>query len=90
MGSEMCIRDRDYIAVARQGESEPITLTRTSPQGSPLNLHMPAEIGDYEIRYVLHDGYKTIATRLISVVERDLSIDSVESVDSPAYAEMIG
>lgn len=51
---------------------------------------MPAEIGDYEIRYVLHDGYKTIATRLISVVERDLSIDSVESVDSPAYAEMIG
>ena len=65
-------------------------VSRTSPQGSPLNLHMPAEIGDYEIRYVLHDGYKTIATRLISVVERDLSIDSVESVDSPAYAEMIG
>ena len=68
----------DYIAIARQGEDEAISLTRTA-DGSPLELHMPPQIGDYEIRYVQDKNKQTLATLPISVVDANISINSDET-----------
>jgi len=55
----------DVIAVAKIGDKKTINKTLTS-RGSPLNVQMPPEPGDYEIRYILRQGRAVIATRPIN------------------------
>lgn len=61
-------QDYDFIAVARPGQSDVINSQRTSA-GSPLQLQMPAEVGEYELRYMLYAHNSVLATRPITVVE---------------------
>ena len=58
----------DMIAVAKVGRPNLIYKARTR-KGSPLNLQMPDEPGEYEIRYVLDQGKTTLVARPVSVVD---------------------
>jgi Ca-activated chloride channel family protein len=60
--------DRDYISVARMddGSNRYVNYTYTR-HGSPAALLMPAEEGDYEIRYVLGADATVLARQTISV-----------------------
>src|SRR5699024_1732924 len=57
----------DYIAAIKPGDggNDDITYTYTK-EGSPLNLKLPAEPGEYEIIYVQHHGRKVLARQAIT------------------------
>ena len=64
--------ERDVIAVAKVGVEKPINSVRTS-RGKPLGLRMPTKPGEYELRYILHDGRITLATQPITVNKMSLN-----------------
>src|SRR5690606_36875233 len=57
----------DYISVARAGASgrESVSYTRTEA-GKPLKLLLPADAGEWEVRYVQHHDYKVLARKAIT------------------------
>lgn len=58
----------DYIAVTRPGDKEGTNINYTyTREGSPLSLVMPPEPGAYELRYVLRQDGRTIATRPVEI-----------------------
>ena len=67
--------DGDYIAVEAVGGERYINYTYTS-EGNPLQLEMPSEPGDYEIRYVLSQDSEVLASQPITVtpVKSELTI----------------
>ncbi|WP_323765532.1 vWA domain-containing protein [Marinovum sp.] len=85
----------DYISVALPEDAgyESYVYTR---KGTPGELLMPARPGRFELRYVLADGRKTLATRPITVTEVTASLDAegttvagatlAVSWDGPDYA----
>ena len=77
----------DYIAVARPGEDGYVNYT-WARAGNPLELKMPAEPGDYEIRYVLDQGRVVIATRPISVTEVTASLVGPETAAAGATIQV--
>lgn len=58
--------DRDYIAVAKPGERDYLNYAYTG-NGNPVEVEMPVDPGTYELRYVLNQGERVLATRSISV-----------------------
>ncbi len=62
----------DTIAIAEVGALDYISATSTY-LGNPATLQMPTEPGYYELRYVLHDGQTTMATRPIQVIDADVN-----------------
>ncbi|SFE73937.1 vWA domain-containing protein [Roseivivax sediminis] len=56
----------DYVAVAVPGEDGYVNYTYTR-DGSPLRLQMPAEPGDYELRYVMAQDSTVLTTRAVRV-----------------------
>src|SRR5690606_5070822 len=67
--------DGDYIAVARPdargSDYENYAYTR---DGNPAELLMPSEPGEYELRYVLNQDSKVLATAPITVVAVEASV----------------
>ncbi|WP_376691061.1 VWA domain-containing protein [Wenzhouxiangella sp. EGI_FJ10409] len=63
---------RDYIVIARPGadSGDHINFAYTN-KGSPLELEMPSEPGDYEIRYILRQDRSIVARRPITVEDSD-------------------
>lgn len=70
--------DRDYISVAAPGERSYVNYTYTE-QGNPLTLTLPANPGEYEIRYQLAQGGEVIATRPITVTPLKVSLEATDS-----------
>ncbi len=68
----------DYIAVGVPGERTYINLTYTR-DGDPLGLEMPAEPGDYEIRYTLRQDNTVIATRPIIVTKAEVGLNAPDT-----------
>ena len=62
--------DTDYISVARsdQRPTEYVNYSYTR-NGNPTELVMPAEPGDYEIRYLIGSDNSVLATRAVTVTE---------------------
>lgn len=58
--------DRDYISVAAVGAGNYVNYTYTQA-GNPLELQMPVEPGEYEIRYVLAQGSTVVASTPITI-----------------------
>lgn len=75
----------DYIEVgevgARPGTSGLYTYTR---EGSPLRLRMPAEPGDYEIRYVHPQGPTVFARRPVRVEAVQASVSAPQTATAGA------
>ncbi len=71
---------RDFISVAELGGDNNGYINYTyTRDGSPLRLTMPAETGDYEIRYTMDEGTTILASHVISVIEVLASITAPET-----------
>ncbi|MEM9709908.1 MAG: VWA domain-containing protein [Pseudomonadota bacterium] len=75
--------DLDYVSIAEpetDGNGS-INRVRTS-EGSPLRIQMPAEPGDYEVRYVLYDGREILAAQTIRVIEGDVAVEASSEAEA--------
>ncbi len=67
--------DRDYIAVGKVGDDAYVNYTYTS-EGNPLPVEMPAEPGDYELRYVLNQGGEILSRSPITVTALKVTLQA--------------
>ncbi|MFP4275404.1 MAG: VWA domain-containing protein [Paracoccaceae bacterium] len=67
--------DRDYLSVATPDESGYVNYVYTR-EGSPGPLRMPAEPGDYVIRYVMQQDDIVLAEQPITVQPLEASLDA--------------
>jgi len=65
----------DVIAVAEVGSKKTINKTLTT-RGNPLTVQMPAEPGEYELRYILRQGRTVLATRPIKVTAVEVTLNA--------------
>ena len=70
----------DVIAVAEVGSKKTINKTLTT-RGNPLTVQMPAEPGEYELRYILRQGRTVLATRPIKVTAVEVTLDAPDEAD---------
>ena len=83
----------DYIAIYPAGDDEAKYTSYTyTRDGSPLKLLMPGEAGEYEIRYILQQGARTLATTPITIEEAEVSVTAPETAEmgSTIKVEWIG
>lgn len=75
------VNEQDYVTIVPMGTEEGkygnYIVVRDTGTGS---LDAPAEPGMYELRYVLREGAKTLATATIEVTEPELVINAPETV----------
>lgn len=57
----------DYIAISEVGSDGYVNTTPTR-EGSPLRVRMPAEPGDYELRYVMAQDATVVARKSVEVL----------------------
>jgi len=76
---------RDYVGIAPAG-AEKLSDYRRVRGAATISFKAPEEKGLYEIRYVLNEGSKTIATTMIEVVDENAAIDTGGSLDAPETA----
>ena len=58
----------DYISVTRpDSDGYSYIEYRDASDGSPVNLRLPAEPSRYEIRYVMQEGYRVLASTAVTV-----------------------
>ena len=79
----------DYISVARtdQDGARYVNYNYTR-DGSPLNLLMPPEPGSYEIRYVLNEGDKVLATLPVEVTPVEATVTPPEALPAGGSAQV--
>ncbi len=67
----------DYLSTANPGDrgGQAITYSYTKG-GAPMGLTMPAEPGDYEVRYVLNQGNTVVFSQMIKVTDVAISLDA--------------
>ncbi|MEQ9260452.1 MAG: VWA domain-containing protein [Roseovarius sp.] len=79
------ISPEDYVTIAPKGTSEGNFgnyLTVRDATGGQLQA--PAEPGDYELRYVLREGNRTMATAPISIVSPEVTVSGPAEAQSGA------
>ncbi|HKL70480.1 VWA domain-containing protein [Salibaculum sp.] len=72
--------DSDYVTVSEPGADGYINYVYTR-EGTPATLKMPSRPGDYEIRYIMRQDRRVMATAPITVT------DEVATLDAPDQAE---
>ena len=79
----------DYVAIVPAGSDEGTfgnyLQVRDNTDGE---LQAPAETGLYELRYILREGNKTMATQPIEVVAAEVTISGPESVQTGAVFKL--
>ncbi|MDQ2088702.1 VWA domain-containing protein [Marimonas arenosa] len=79
------ISPNDYINIVPMGTDEGefgnYFVVRSNSKG---DLQAPADTGLYEIRYVLREGTKTIATTMVEIVEPEVSVSAPSEVRAGA------
>ncbi len=68
----------DYLTVSAPDHNGYVNFVYTR-DGTPGQLLMPSEPGDYELRYVLRDGRQTLATQRITVTGAEATLDAADS-----------
>ncbi|MDF2096856.1 hypothetical protein, partial [Aquibaculum arenosum] len=75
------IHPQDYVTIvpmgAEEGESGAYIRTRDNTEGS---LQAPAQPGLYEVRYILNEGRKTLASAAIEIVEAEVTVSAPAQV----------
>ncbi len=67
----------DYISVTETGANEGAMTAKTYTEtGNPVELRLPMQPGDYEIRYVLNDGASVLARQPIHLTEVAARLDA--------------
>lgn len=71
---------KDYISIAKVGapHRKYANVTYTS-KGAPLQLLMPAEPGDYEVRYIQSQGRTVLVREPITITPVEASIEAPDS-----------
>ncbi|HLQ85647.1 MAG TPA: VWA domain-containing protein, partial [Salinisphaeraceae bacterium] len=69
--------DGDYIAIAKVDDNPrwPTESTRID-QGSPLQVRVPANPGDYRVMYVMKHGYRALAEQPLEVTQTQASVSA--------------
>ncbi|MEQ5803734.1 VWA domain-containing protein [Halomonas sp. H10-9-1] len=81
------INPNDMIAIVPAGADEGVRGTyRRTGQVTETRLTAPAEMGLYEIRYILDEGKKTLASVSLEVVGADAPLDEGAGLSVPASA----
>jgi len=77
----------DYIEVGRPGEEGYVNYTRTR-DGSPLDLLLPTETGDWEIRYIVNQDRSVLARQIVTVTDVGASISAPASANAGATVQV--
>ncbi|HLP07127.1 MAG TPA: hypothetical protein VK178_03110 [Opitutaceae bacterium] len=81
--------ERDFIAVAQPQQKPDACVTQVAVKtGNPLRVRAPSTPGDYELRYVLWRGAKTLATIPLTVVDVEAAITPPASVKAGTLFEV--
>uniref|UniRef100_UPI0027401AEF hypothetical protein n=1 Tax=Roseovarius sp. MMSF_3281 TaxID=3046694 RepID=UPI0027401AEF len=75
------VHDRDFIAIAAMGSEEGsyINYFRVKDKSSD-RLRAPAEPGMYELRYVLEEGRRTMASQAIEITEPEVTLSGPDEI----------
>ncbi|PQO24565.1 hypothetical protein C2I36_01605 [Rhodobacteraceae bacterium WD3A24] len=81
--------DRDYITVVEAGapEGEYLDYTRTS-RGSLVSIQLPDALGAHELRYVIQQSGRTLASREIELVPATGSVSAPEEIPAGSTFEV--
>ena len=81
------IHPRDWITIVPVGAKEGVHLMyRRVESHDNIALRAPAEPGLYEVRYVLDEGSKTLASVAVEIVAADAPLDDGAGLSVPATA----
>lgn len=73
--------ERDYVTIVRKGAPEGSYLAyKYTREGNPLNLTLPTEPGEYELRYSSDDSNKTLASKAIVLKAAQYAVEGPASV----------
>jgi Ca-activated chloride channel homolog len=79
----------DYVTIVLVGAPEGRYLSWAfTRNGSPVRLTAPSEPGDYEVRYVLRQGARTLASAPVRVVQAAASVGPPAEVAAGAAFEV--
>lgn len=78
------INDRDIVAIVPVGadEGELGTWSRVGSSSTQTDLRAPSDPGMYELRYILDEGRRTLASASIEVTSAEATISGPDSVRS--------
>ncbi|MFY0632444.1 MAG: VWA domain-containing protein [Vannielia sp.] len=79
--------ENDTITVGIPGNGNQINYAYIR-DGSPLDLEMPPEPGTYELRYILREGNKVLATRPIEITPVEASITAPEALPAGSSVQV--
>ncbi|QYX58250.1 VWA domain-containing protein [Roseovarius sp. SCSIO 43702] len=83
------VHPRDYITVVPVGADEDVYLSyRRTDDATEGKLQMPSEPGQYEIRYVLREGRRVLASRPITLSDAEVSLTAPDSVVAGAKVKV--
>ncbi|NCO86245.1 MAG: VWA domain-containing protein [Rhodobacterales bacterium] len=78
----------DYISVARPGDDRYANYTWTN-SGNPVDLVLPTETGEWEIRYMLNQGPTVMATTAITVTDVTASLTAPETAAAGSTVQVV-
>ena len=75
------VHNRDYVTIVPMGADEGATgdYFRVGGRDGTNSLKAPAETGLYEVRYVLNEGKRTMASQPIEVTEPEVTVNAPDS-----------
>jgi Ca-activated chloride channel family protein len=79
--------DNDFIAIETPDGERWQTYTYTK-EGSPLSVTLPTEPGDYEVRYLLGQGYGVLAAQPITVTAVGATLSAPASAPAGSSIEV--
>ncbi len=75
--------NQDYITIVEAGAPEGSYTNYTyTNRGSPLTLTAPDGIGQYEVRYVINQSDRTLASQVVTVVESSATVEAPAEIPS--------
>ena len=94
VGWEGPVNRNDYIAIVEAGAPDDDTghgrraTARVSEDGEPVTLQAPDALGSYEVRYVLRDSRRVLASQEVTLTPVEASVSAPEEVPAGAYFEV--
>ncbi|MGB8621681.1 MAG: VWA domain-containing protein, partial [Paracoccaceae bacterium] len=89
MSWDKTINKRDLLTIAPMGADEDeIGDHKRASDGSPVTLRAPSQPGMYQLRYVLDEGRRVMASKQIEITEGSVQVNGPDSVLAGSDFEM--
>ncbi|WP_026279575.1 VWA domain-containing protein [Thioalkalivibrio sp. ALgr3] len=88
------VNRNDYIAIVAAGAPDDDTghgrraTARVSEDGEPVTLQAPDALDTYEVRYVIRDSRRVLASQEVTLTPVEASVSAPEEVPAGAYFEV--